>query len=290
MSLGRSGTTIIWQMLSTLTGYETESNEYVGRSYQQIKKFFNRTVAGNKELTDGKWLTQHLCELQTNDEFRYAAFVGIKWKPYLKPLLLPESQKTLELITSMATSTATNTTRQQQFPGPPIRLLRSRRNVLDVHLSKLKHRKKKKEEIHIKAHCLSTMTPETLRECLKVHEEGAKYLNPTELFLAVLQLWDEETRVDDRFRSMGIPIEYVSYDTLFYPANEAEGVKEWYKALQYVSPRGRYDTNMSLSRIFETAKHVSTSTNRSHKDAIKNWGEVYQEFKGTAIEHLLRLD
>jgi len=146
LSLGRSGSTVIWQMLSTLTGYETLSDEYVGSDTRDMRIFFNRTVAGNKELSDGKWLTQHMCRLQTKDELRNAAFVGFKWKPYWRPFLLPESKKTFELIASMATSTATNTTRQQQFPGPPIRLLRSRRNVLDVHLSKLKHKKKKKKK------------------------------------------------------------------------------------------------------------------------------------------------
>ena len=117
--------------------------------------------------------------------------------------------------------------------GPPVRILRSSRNPVDVFLSRHKHKHRKNNNAHhiIEAHCNIDDT-----KCLQKHNVGNNQTidNTDRMYKEVYSLWKHERDVDDWLVEMGIPTAFVTYDKLFYPDTEAEGEREWNRALRFV--------------------------------------------------------
>mmetsp|Transcript_53754 Transcript_53754/g.61143 ORF Transcript_53754/g.61143 Transcript_53754/m.61143 type:complete len:94 (+) Transcript_53754:418-699(+) len=89
-------------------------------------------------------------------------------------------------ITDTAFDTATAAT-VEHSPRPPILVLRSWRNGLDVVLSKLKW----KETSSIRQHCQTKWESDELNECLEKHELGLRNVtNVTKLHIHTLKSWD----------------------------------------------------------------------------------------------------
>jgi hypothetical protein len=300
MSLGRSGSTVVWSTLTALTKSPPrfKVQEYVGKNQPEIKLFFDLKKPAKKKTTygsrggrrsrsidhvpgkggwkiNGEWLGAYVCHLRKKNKGQ-AAFVGFKWKPSPWFQSSEEVRETLRLVASLATVGAT-----QEQP-PPIRIVRSRRNPLDVALSRLKHTESKQRNQRLGSHCKAGD-----EKCLSKLSVGKRYVSDIPgLYLCVRSAWEKGNKVDDLLRSLGVPVVFVSYDTLFYPENVAEGESEWNRALRFVSPSSPV---VSWADVQGAIQHAATTPSRNHDDLIDNWRAVYAAFNGTELEHLFRL-
>ena len=118
MSLGRSGTTAILEVLSTLTNEKHDMTEFTGSNLQQSYEFF-------KQIPDddiyGDWLVKFMCHEQ--QQHPNAGIVGFKWKPFDTIFTEPKAIQGLKCLG------------RSDAPSSPIRVIRSRRNALDVVIS-----------------------------------------------------------------------------------------------------------------------------------------------------------
>ena len=119
MSLGRSGTASTYQVISALSGGEiSRIYEYTGGSTEKSRHFFRNMV--NKTDMNGDWLIKFLCHEQTR--YPKAGVVAFKWKPYET---LFEEEKALQGLSLLG--------RLQEVQ---VKVLRSKRNLLDVMISR----------------------------------------------------------------------------------------------------------------------------------------------------------
>jgi len=296
LSLGRSGSTVICAGLNAMTNSHSDSLhvEYVGRNHKDTLYFFDTTipvkdkfekkgmnnipsilnkhaekkdVPGLNNSKHGEWLVNHMCRLQQKypDDL-----VGFKWKPNLTQFMeRKEARETLQLVASLAAKALKD--------EPPIVFLRSRRNMLDVALSSLKHRQH--EELH--PHCHTGD-----EACIKEHQQRL-FVSDVQLFFnKVHSGWQKENIIDKVLVSLKIPHVSVSYETLFYPDQIVNGEEEWNSMFQFISPGAR---RVSWEEIQGAMPFASTSLFRNHTELIENWEEVYDVFRGTEVEHLFRL-
>ena len=118
MSLGRSGTSSMYQVMSTLSGNETTRIfEYTGSSTEKSRVFFQSIP---KEDVNGDWLIQYLCNEQ--EQHPGAGVVAFKWKPYETLFEEKKALAGLELL--------------GRLEEPNIKVVRSKRNLLDVMISR----------------------------------------------------------------------------------------------------------------------------------------------------------
>jgi len=247
MSLGRSGTSSTAQVIGSLTGYDTPCQEYTGKDTHDSKLFFNQN-------TGTKWLTTYLCEMQK--KYKKAAVIGFKWKPYPNAIYLPSSQEGLKLMAIQ--------------DNPQIKVVRSKRNLVDVYLSRKKH------ENDVAAHCTVGNTT-----CIKMHKESAVGLTiDTEDLLSFLKYTTtEEEKVDDMLEELGVPHIMVSYENLY----NADNAEEWMRIFRFL---GKGPTEKLTMKIVQKAmNHVSTSVPQSK--SMSNYDEVANSLKGTSYENLL---
>jgi hypothetical protein len=73
MSLGRSGSGSTYQIIGNLTGMETPSEEYTGKTPLQSRRFFSSI-----QNDHGLWVTDNLCKKQ--QRYSRAGLIGFKWK------------------------------------------------------------------------------------------------------------------------------------------------------------------------------------------------------------------
>ena len=117
MTLGRSGSSSMYQVMSRLSGKQSHQiYEYTGSSTAKSKTFFRSQVP--RKDKHGDWLMKYLCAMQSN--YPKAGVVGFKWKPY--ETLFTE-EKALQGLSLLG--------RHHQ-----IKVVRSRRNYLDVEISR----------------------------------------------------------------------------------------------------------------------------------------------------------
>lgn len=263
MTLGRSGSSSTWQILGNLTGYETYPEEYTGESGPAAIEFFNK-LGPNEE---GNWVTDFLCEQQALSP--KSKLVGFKWKPHpAQTLEMPAAANGLQRIATLGTS---NTS---------IKIVRSRRNLVDVMLSELKHK-----VAEVPSHCLSTN-----RKCLKQHM--ASYSNKltvpdmADFYSYALQRYQGEDKVDVQLKEMGVPTVFVSYDTLYFPDTPEQGAAEWNKIIKFLV--GDSAKEFSWKRINKSMKHALTTASRKHADVVENFDELAAAFMGGPMEHLIR--
>jgi len=292
------------------------------RIHRKSNPFFEDIHKDHPKSTDGKWMVQYLCWLRTK-KYPKAVFTGFKWKPYgnfssidvaenYGDVATKEQMATLRRIANLAKVNAQNerdvdgdSMRQQ---GPHIRVLRSRRNPIDVVLSRHKH----DVNTALGPHCKGD-DPNLIKECLKQYDVGKQTIpNVNEFYKKALKLWNQENEVDTLLREMKIPTAFVTYDALFYPANEKEGEYEWNRALRFArgGPIRPEDVDadtggggVSVSTgdrdrdhwktwkdIQGSMKFAATTSSRNHKDLISNWEEFREKIAGTPLEQFLRID
>lgn len=258
MSLGRSGSGSTWQVIGTLTGKETPSEEYTGSSTPASKQFFE--AHGN----DDKWLVQHLCKKQ--QKYRNAKVVGFKWKPYAPIFNAPAAQAGLKTISTLK--------------EPMIKIVRLRRNLLDVQISRRKHSSHKT----IGAHCM--------KGDLKCIEKGVNASmgldlytgNMGRLFNRLDTLQKYEDRVDELLLKMNVPHVQVKYERLFNVDGKGGDIEEWEKIFSFLGTGPA--TGLTRERLEGGMKHAATHPT-GHNTTLANYDEVAEALKGTKYENLL---
>jgi hypothetical protein len=302
MSIGRSGSDSTWQLLANRFGADMMAKEITGQYRDASISFFrlldgaggegveklSKNVANYERpanakdwqgddlfgfiqdlkgycdagnCKDGKWILKHFCHQQQKHK-ETGGIVGFKWKPFMTALQTASALGALEII---ARSSVSET---------PIRVIRSRRNPLDVYLSMLKHSTQ-----NIADHCDAGD-----EECLKQHRSVRLTVPVNEMYDFVKSMCSEENEVDGLLSQLGVMAIHVSYDDLYYPESEEVGAEDWNKMFKFLGAR----ENWAWSDIVGTMKLAPTVKSRSHKVVIANYDEVYQKFKGTKLEMLLR--
>ena len=253
LTRGRSGSGSTWQIIGNLTGYETPNDRPTGGTAVQSAKFF-------KGKDTDEWLHEILCERQ--EAYPKAGIVGFKWKPFSE-FFAPGGQAALQTIAT--------------HKEPQIKIVRNKRNLLDVIISSYKH--KIYDSAVTAQHC-RVDDP----ECAQRAKEASMGLQlPTKSLLAKLRRdKTDEDKIDEMLEEMKVPHVQVTYEELYY--GEDGGVSEWMKIFKFlgIGP-GEGLTKKKLNSAME---HVATNI-PSHKVTLGNYEEVKKVLEGTEFEDLL---
>mmetsp|Transcript_14097 Transcript_14097/g.20567 ORF Transcript_14097/g.20567 Transcript_14097/m.20567 type:complete len:338 (+) Transcript_14097:102-1115(+) len=251
MSIGRSGSSSIWNVMGNLTGKVTHSDEYTGSATVYSNQFFSKIPPND----GGNWALGELCRYQ--NRFPRAGIVGFKWKPWTS-IYKPSAISGLELFA--------------KSEHPTIKVVRSRRNPLDIFISTLKHRTS-----HVSAHCAVDD-----KKCLEKHLLAGTGIHlPTEKLLKKLEeKIRQEDKVDDLLANMGVPHVRVTYENLFH----GDDAEEWMRIFRFLG-RGPGE-GLTRDDVNNAMGHVDTSI-QDHKIKLSNYEEVKNLLQGTKFEALL---
>ena len=255
MSLGRSGSTAIWQIMGDLTGQSTHAAELAGSSEGKSKTFFSRMPLDN----GGNWALEHLCRQQ--ESHPNAGMVGFKWKPFGSGSFSEQSIDTLKMFAASH--------------DPPIKVVRSRRNLLDRTLSYYKHHA---AEIFLPAHCKLTNS-----KCIEAHNNAEMDLMVPvdELLETLYQDSADEDRVDQLLDDFGVEHIDVSYDKLFHAEDIAP---EWMRIFKFL---GVGPAEGLTSELVRSVMITAATSHASHEGTLKNFAEIRDALKNTPFENLL---
>ena len=257
ISRGRSGSAVTWQLMGALTGEETKSDEYTGGSSKNYQLFF-------QNHTDETWLIDVLC--QKRKDFPNAGVVGFKWKPIEPGIFLsaPGSLAALRYLSK----------------NHHVKVIRSRRNVLDVKISEYKHLLAKESN---KIHTLESHCERDDYNCQQQHlsfSSGIKL--PTSNLVHNLEwMTKNEDDIDNLLVEMGVPHVAVTYERLYGGGDTA--VAEWKRIFDFL---GRGPQKLTIE-ILDGAMHQSVTHHASHKETLGNYEEVRDLLTGTKFENLL---
>jgi len=253
LSLGRSGSSATWQVMGNLTGKVTPSIEYTGSNTKQSIAFFDKIPPNDH----GNWLLKYMCVQQS--QHPTAGLIGFKWKPVPNTFFRRASLDALKVVA--------------YSHNPQIKVVRSRRNLLDVMISKEKHRIG-----HAEAHCAKTDNA-----CIREHLElGTGLRLPTENLLAELKrITAEEDQVDHLLEELGVPHVKVTFEKLYY----SDDAEEWLRLFRFL---GTGPTEgLTRNDVQDAMAHAATH-NPQHNVTLGNYHEVRELLMGTEFESLLR--
>ncbi|KAL7533739.1 hypothetical protein ACHAXR_005415 [Thalassiosira sp. AJA248-18] len=257
VTLGRSGSGSTWQVIGNLTGYEMPSHEYTGGGPAKTEEFFQK-IGGD----DDRWLLRYLCSKQLI--FPEAGVVGFKWKPF-DTIFSPPAQAAFRRMASLK--------------RPEIKVVRSRRNLLDVVISKYKHSVYKDRVAA--AHCIKGGS-----DCIGkgIKASTGLELPPTDTLLDALQEYDTlENKVDVLLKKMKIPHVQVTYERLYYNGNDTS---EWRKIFKFLGVGPVNAKDLTRHHLEGAMEHVATSIPMQNV-TLKNFDAVSKILKGTKFEKLL---
>lgn len=252
LSRGRSGSASTWQIMSNLTGFVTRAIEWPGSSTAQATNFFNRKTFKDRQWGNGNWILAFMCAVQ--ETFPEAGIVGFKWKPYIHRSFQQEFIDSMKFLAH-----------SQQ-----IKVVRLRRNLLDVTISRYKHK-----QFNGNAHC----SKEDI-ECISHHLDRKVRLPVKDLLKVLQQSADEEDEVDSLLSEFSVPHIQVTYENLYH-TNDTE---EWTRIFKFLN-RGPSD-DLTFEELQNAQEHAATHS-RLHSETLQNYEEVRQELIGTAFEQLL---
>ena len=256
---GRSGSDATWATLSTLAGGRSALGEHTGENQVRTMDFLGSMT----EEEGAWWVTEHLCQFaHRHCDKPLAAF---KWKPFVDSFNLPAAQGMLKKIAA--------------FDQPSrIKVVFMTRNPLDVLISKIKHKKSKREiENEIAAHCAVDD-----KECIEKQKQvGSGLQLPTQSLLKDLKDSLEAFSVfEDTLETMNVAHVKTSYEEL-YNRDDAE---EWMNIFRYL---GRGPTkNLTMSDVIGSFALAPTFQN-NHNESLANYVEVRDLLMGTEFEKLL---
>lgn len=265
ISLGRSGSSATWQLMSAMTGnYTFEVTEDTGSSTAKSLDIFNNIF--NQSLHGKCWIQTLLCNHQyhnrqrRDDGLSIAGIYGFKWKAYHVTF---GSNKSIEALQWLSHS-------------PHVKVVNNQRNLLNVIISRYKH-----EDRSVRSHC--TVGDD---DCLTKHK-NAKPTLPTRKgrLINILESLEEETNHADQLLDIhNVPHVDVSYEKLYTSHDIAI---EWKRVFSFlgVGPLVRNDqlTSVALKAKME---HASTSS-LSFRDKVQNYDEVVDILHGTKYEKYL---
>eukprot|EP00592_Proboscia_alata_P000819 CAMPEP_0194370290 /NCGR_PEP_ID=MMETSP0174-20130528/18563_1 /TAXON_ID=216777 /ORGANISM="Proboscia alata, Strain PI-D3" /LENGTH=429 /DNA_ID=CAMNT_0039147635 /DNA_START=14 /DNA_END=1303 /DNA_ORIENTATION=+ len=251
MSLGRSGSGSTWQIMGNLSGEETPSDEYTGSSTKKSAAFFRKLSKQN----DQNWMLETMCERQKL--YPNAGMVGFKWKPFESIFSTP-AKNGLQLAAS------------SRKPG--MKVVRLRRNLLDVVISRTKHKDK------IQAHCAKGD-----EKCIQKHlEAGTGIELNTDKLLALLRSYKkQEDAVDELLVELGVPAVHISFEKAYYGTN----ANEWIRVCDFLEICTK-KKKLTMTGIHAIMGHEGTS-NPYHNVTLKNYVAVKEVLHDTEFEALL---
>jgi len=268
ISMGRSGSSAIWDTMSTLTGQKSAAVEIPGSSVPQTKAFFD-ALASNGDFA-GQWMYDFMLRIQ-NRRIRSNqgnGIVGFKWKPY--PSFFDEPA----LMTLKAIA---------ESKDPQVKVVRSRRNALDVYISSLKHGDfGRTVGGSIPAHC----TPSDIICIEKHHQREVGMQIPVQSMLTVLSnLVAQEDKVDQTLDELGVPHVDVSYDLLFSD-NHNTMIDEWNKIFTFLGMGPTKGNGLTVD-VIKNAPDIAVTSIHDHNVTIENYEEVRTALSATPFLGLL---
>jgi len=267
MSLGRSGSSVTWNTLSTMLGSTTIAYEVTGGNRTKAMHFFENL--GPDTTTD--WAINRLCSIQKRnlEEHESPVITGFQWKPYLNTLTHELGKGALEKIAV--------------HKDPPIKILYLTRNPLDRLLSNERHRGHVRSET-VPAHCSAGD-----EDCVKRHQQHSKgIVLPTgkELVATIRNAINIDTMAGDLLSSLGVSHITVNYEKLY----NSKDAKEWIRILDFLgrSPKHlkTYKKNLKMKNVERSFAMAATSP-KHHEDSIANFQEVKETLLGAGYGHLL---
>jgi hypothetical protein len=254
ITLGRSGSSSIWQVMGNLTGQVTPIEELTGSSSTQSTEFFSKLDPND----DGNWALDYMCEKQ--EVFPQAGMVGFKWKPFGDSFFSEPSVAALKKIAKSA--------------NPQIKVVRSKRNLLDRAISVYKHRSRDGAP----AHCSVGDV-----DCIEKHKKAMLGLEvPVDKLVDQLTTeHNEEERVDQLLLDLGVPHVKVSFEKLYY----GEGIaQEWMNIFEFLGVGPSDDLRVGT---VEAVMEHAVIGNPFHNQTLANYEEVQSALMGTQFERLL---
>lgn len=270
ISKGRSGSSVLWDTLSRLSGDATVAHEVTGGNRNSSREFFENV---NQQVD---WATKRLCNIQRkymHDEkkgqLKYA-LVGFQWKPFHTTFDHPMAIAGMKVVSD------------QNF-----KVIHLTRNPLDRYLSNLKHRGKQHSK-EVPAHCKTDDLP-----CIKNHETQAKGISielstgeEKEAFIEHLRESRNSAKVyEERLDTFGIKHIHVYYEALFdHEARDEYLADEWMRIFKFLGIGPQND--LTMGDVRNSFEYASTSP-KSHKEIISNFKEVKKVLSGTDLIDLL---
>jgi hypothetical protein len=263
MSLGRSGSSVTWQLMSGMTGNHTfRATEDTGSSTERSHRLFDDFLESG---IDGKcWIQEFLCRHQEDNRARvrdglpYAGLYGFKWKPYASTFGSIRSVEALDWLSR----------------NPHVKVVHNVRNPLDVIISRYKHRDRS-----VAAHCGVGDDA-----CSESHRNAKPTLSTKEgrLIHLIDDIVDETDGADRLLDSHRVPHVDVSYERLYLVDDIAV---EWRRLFSFLGV-GPTDERLTSADLISRMEHQATS-DRSIRDKIRNYDEVEEILRGTEYEIFL---
>jgi hypothetical protein len=267
MSLGRSGSSVTWNTLSTMLGSTTTAYELTGGNKTKSANFFN-----SMEPDSVDWAVEKLCRIQ-----RYhikhtpnSVITGFQWKPYKVTLDHPLGKAALESIA--------------KHTEPQIKVIFLVRNPLDRIISNLRHKGHIGSD-EIPAHCAIDD-----EECVERHKAMSKnvtFQRKKQLIRDINHANYIDQLSKDRLSTYGVHHLSVSYEKLY---NAGEDVREWKRIFDFLgrSPKNVANYTGELTRKHvEDAFAIAPTSVKSHKLIISNYDEVEEALVNAGYGHLL---
>jgi hypothetical protein len=263
ISLGRSGSSATWQIMSGMTGNHTfRATEDTGSSTEKSNRLFDDFLENE---TDGKcWIQDFLCRHQEENRDRerdglpMAGLYGFKWKPYASTFGSIRSIEALDWLSR----------------NPHVRVVHNVRNPLDVIISRYKHRDRS-----VAAHCGVGDDA-----CSESHRNAKPTLSTKKgRLMHLIDEIIEETNNADRLLGLHrVPHVDVSYERLYLVDDIAV---EWRRLFSFLGV-GLSDERLTSADLIARMEHQATS-DRSIRGKIRNYEEVEEILRGTEYEIFL---
>lgn len=268
IAMGRTGSSVTWDTISTLLGSTTKAYEITGGNATKSRNFFDSI-----DLNLGSdWAIERLCKVQNYNvkNFEDPVISGFQWKPYDYTFIHPYGKGALEKIAA--------------FNNPPIRVLYLSRNPLDKIISNMRH-KGYQHSKEVPAHCDIDD-----KECIKRHEahsQGIAFANPQMLVHDIKGSLRLDQKILDFLSSNGVKHISVSYEKLY---DSGDDVKEWVRIFDFLgrSPKHvqNYATDLTRQHIQDAFAFAPTST-QHHNEMITNYWEVKKVLEDAGLDYLL---
>ncbi len=319
IALGRSGSSVTWDTISTMLGSTTKAFEITGGNKTKAIGFFDNLYAqaqvehkmkskassssnsswpsyklpqtptiNNNTMIPTDWPIRKLCIIQKYniEHLTNPGITGFQWKPYRVTLNHPLGQGGLYSISN--------------HTNPKIKVIFLKRNPLDRLLSNLRH-KGHQHTNEVLAHCAIDDV-----ECLSSHSKHSKQIVlPIKKELVVSMR--DGLKIDNMTQSY---LDYfnVSYISLQYErlygiggdddssSDENEDIvrKEWMRIFdflgrypkKYMGNKTDYELNFSSEDVKE-AFAIAPTSSKHHRDTIANYDAVEKTLKRHGLDYLL---
>lgn len=276
MALGRSGSSVTWDTLTTMLGSTTKASEIPGGNQTKSIDFLN-------SRTDPKWPINKSCYIQNKNRAQFVdpppVITGFQWKPYIVSLNHTMGKAGLEAIANHNHHNSTTT----------IKIIFLTRNPLERLMSNTRHKGRKGSK-EVPAHCAIDD-----EECVKRQKELSKgTVLPTgkNLVHSLKSALRTDQMCKTALSSNGLQYLHVTYANLYNPPHneDDDDAFEWKRIFDFL---GKSPKNMKNYRTTLTMKHVrdafaiAPTSSKLHEDIIQNYDEVKQSLVQAGLGYLI---